>query len=53
MVSGVALIAVFAALAGLAAVLGLAAYRRAGARDTARVAADTPPGPDPRPAPRD
>jgi hypothetical protein len=37
-VSGVALILVFAALAGLAAVLAMAAYRRADARDLARAA---------------
>jgi hypothetical protein len=36
MASGLVLIAVFAALAGLAGTLALAACRRAGARDTAR-----------------
>jgi hypothetical protein len=35
MVSGVVLVAVCAAIGGLAAVLAVAAYRRAGARDAA------------------
>ena len=36
MISGVLLVAAFVAVAGLAAVLCMAAYRRAGARETSR-----------------
>jgi hypothetical protein len=36
MISGVLLVAAFVAVAGLAAVLGVAAWRRAGARETSR-----------------